>query len=113
MLQKNNLQFSTSLGVLYRVKELHKHATLQDTYNYLGKGDFDTIYEVLQVAYNKQNNCNQTVEEFADFLDSQGIGFVKASEIYTEVIEATMYSGLSPEEVEKQKNFVASQIKKN
>lgn len=104
MIKVKELNFASSIGVLYALKERYNHKTLQETYKMLESTDMDVLMEVLCVAYNKANGTELTVEKFADLLDSRGIGFVLVAEMYQQVIEEIMFSGLSAEEIAERKN---------
>ena len=106
MIEKQGLRFATNLGVLYDLKEKHKLTTLQETYGLLQAVDVDVIMEILNVSYNRANNCNLDDNSFATLLDEKGLGFIKLTEIFKEIVEAIMYNGMSPEEVEEQKNLI-------
>lgn len=106
-----NLQFSDKIGVLFALKELKKHKTLQETYGMIEKADMDTMVEVVTASYNKQNKTTLTVEQFIELADESNLGFIKITEIFTKVIENLLYSGLTEEEVDSQKKLVMSLTK--
>lgn len=106
MINVNGLNFATNLGVLYDIKEKHGYKTLQETYGLLEKTDVDVLIEVLNISYNRANNCNLDSNSFAVLLDEKEIGFVKLTGIFQRVIEAIMFNGMSEEEIAAQKNLV-------
>ncbi len=107
MIEINDLQLASSIGVLFTLKEKHSLKTLQETYKLLEDSNMDTMMEVLSISYNKAHeNKELTVEQFVDLLDKKGLGLIKITEAYQKVIEALMFSGLSPEEVESRKNAI-------
>lgn len=106
MVEKQGLRFATNLGVLYDLKEKHGFTTLQETYGLLEKTNIDIILEVLNASYNRANSCSLDANSFATLLDEKGFGFVKLTSIFKDVIEAIMYNGLSPEELDEQKNLI-------
>ena len=95
MINVNELNFATNLGVLYGIKEKHGYKTLQETYGLLEN-----------ISYNRANNCNLDSNSFAILLDEKEIGFVILTGIFQRVIEAIMFNGMSEEEIAAQKNLV-------
>ena len=107
MVQVKGLEFATSIGVLFALKELHGFKTLQETYKLLEDGELDTMIEILAVAYNKQNKAEMTAEQFVDHLGNKGIGFLAMADIFQEVVEALMYDGLTKEQKALKKKMLA------
>lgn len=113
MVQFGNLKFSTSIGVMYSLKQKYNHSKLSETYDMLSQSsDVDNIVEILNISYNKANNVNLNVDEFSEVLDNNNIGFIKLGELFTQVVEGIMFNGLSPEEVQERKNQVANLMKR-
>ena len=107
MVQFSNLQFSTSLGVMYELKQKYNHSKLTETYKLLENAqDLDLVIEILNISYNKANNAKLNENEFTDLLDQNSIGFIKLTELFTKVVEGIMFNGMSPEEVEQRKNLM-------
>ncbi len=111
MVEINNMQFASSIGVLYTLKEARGHKTLQETYSVFENADIDTIVEILRVAYNRQNNSSLNEEQFFSMLEKNKVGFIQLAEIFQQVVEQIMYDGLTPEEVDSKKKFLESQRK--
>ena len=112
MIKVNEMKFATNLGVLFALKEEHKLKTLQETYQLLEQTDIDLIFEVLCISYNKANKVNMSQDEFAEFLANNNIGFIKMTSFFKDIVEDLMFNGMSPEEVEAQKNALANLMKK-
>ena len=91
---------------------MDKLKTLQETYQLLEQTDIDLIFEVLCISYNKANKVNMSQDEFAEFLADNNIGFVKMTSIFKDIVEDLMFNGMTPEEVEAQKNALANLMKK-
>lgn len=108
MVQLDNLNFSTSLGVLFELKNIKGHKTINETYKSLETDDLDNILEIMSISYNKANKTVYTVEEFTELLDSKNFGFIKIAEGYAKIVEAIMFNGLSPEEIAERKNALAN-----
>lgn len=108
MVQLDNLNFSTSLGVLFELKNIKGHKTINETYKSLETDDLGNILEIMSIAYNKANKTNYTVDEFTEILDSKNFGFIKIAEGYAKIVEAIMFNGLSPEEVAERKNALTN-----
>ena len=107
----NNLNFDTSLRVLYKVKEKKGHKTLNETYAYVGnKEDFDAMLDTALVSYNIANKTELTEDEFQEKLSESGIGLIKIVQIFGEVIDAIMFDGTTEEE---RKNILALVEKQN
>jgi hypothetical protein len=107
------LKFATNLGVMFALKEAHNTTTLQETYALLEKQtDIDLIFEVLLIAYNRQNKVNLSADDFAQLLGDNDIGFVKMTDIFKNLVEHLMFSGLTPDEIEERKNQAANLMNK-
>lgn len=112
MVQFGDLKFSTSLGVMYALKQKYNHTKLNDTYKMLANSqEIDSIVEILNISYNKANGTNLSEDEFTVVLEKENIGFLKLGDIFTQVIEGIMFNGLSPEEVAARKNQLANLMK--
>ena len=105
------LKFSTSIGVLFALREAGGHKTLQETYAQLSRSDMDSVLEVLRVSYNTEAGTSLTMSEFIDAVGQAGIGFVRLSRLYSEVVERLMCDGLSSEEVASVKKLVEEKAK--
>ena len=113
MLQFNNVQFSDTLEVLFTLRQNRGCKTIQETYKVLENTDMDTILEVLLASYNAAHHGTEvTLDEFVKILAENKIGFIKLTDVYTKVVEALMFNGMTPEEIAERKNFLASLQKK-
>lgn len=109
MIEVNNIQFATSIGVLFRLKEKHNYTTLQETYKLLESSNIDTVMDVLGVAYNKAHQGSElNDEQFVELLDKQKIGFIKITETFQSVVEALMFNGMTSDEIAAKKKVLAS-----
>ena len=72
--------------------------------------DSDEVFD--QLLVDKANKVNMSQDEFAEFLADNNIGFVKMTSIFKDIVEDLMFNGMSPEEVEAQKNALANLMKK-
>lgn len=101
----NTLNFDTSIRVLFKIKELKGHKTLNETYAYVGnKEDVDAMINVARISYNIANHTQLSEEQFQEVLAEKGIGLIKMIKIFGEVIEAIMFDGTTEEE---RKNIAA------
>lgn len=107
MVQVNEMQFATSIGVLFALKESYGCKTLQETYKIFEASDMDTLLEILKVSYNKQNGTSLTVDEFIEEAGKHHVGFMRLAEIFQEVVEKIMFDGMTPEQVAERKKFLA------
>lgn len=105
----SNIKFSDTLEVLFALRQHNGCATIQETYKLLERTDLDSILEVLLASYNAAHRGSEvTLETFANILAENQIGFVRLTEIYAKVVEALMFNGLTPEEIEERKNALLS-----
>lgn len=107
MLKVKEIEFADSLGVMYDLKDAHNLKTLDETNKLLSQTDVDTVVEVLMVSYNRAHpdkKLNQS--EFVDLMEKNEIGFIKMVGIFKDVIEHLMFSGMTPQEIEDQKNLL-------
>ena len=112
MVKINNIEFDTSIGVLFALKEAHGFKTLQETYELFQRGDMDIIIEVLQAAHNRTRRTSPlSTEEFLNVIADNGVGFLMLADIFQEVVEKLMYDGLSDEQVKTKKKFLAEKVK--
>lgn len=113
MKEINGIKFSDSIGVLYELKEKKGCKTLQETYKCLDVKEVDGMLEILNISYNKANKDNpKDFEGFIELLDEKHVtGLYAIGKIYSEIIEALMFSGLSPEEIQDRKNQLANLMK--
>ena len=113
MIMFNNIKFSDTLEVLFTLRQSRGCKTIQDTYKILENTDIDTILEVLLASYNAAHHGNETdLDGLVKILAENKIGFVLLTDVYAKVVEALMFNGMSPEEIEERKNFLASLMKK-
>ena len=113
MINFSNVLFSDTLEVLFVLRQSRGCKTVQETYKILENTDMDTMLEVLLASYNAAHRESKLdLDAFVTVLAENQIGFVRLTEAYTKVVEALMFNGLSPEEIEERKNFLLSLQKK-
>ena len=112
MVEVNNIKFSTSIAVLFALREIGGHKTLQETYASLSKSDIDSVLELMRVCYEKGENKKVTPEEFLDLLGEKDIGFVRLSRLHAEVVEKLLCSGMPEEEIASLKKQAIEQVRK-
>lgn len=103
MVEVNGLKFSTSIAVLFALREAGGHKTLQETYTRLSRSDMDGMVEVVRISYEKGAGKKLTIEEFLEELGNYGIGYVKLSKVYAQIVEKLMCDGMTPEEIDEVK----------
>ena len=109
MIVFSNVTFSDTLEVLFTLRQRRGCKTIQETYSILQHSDMDTILEVLLASYNAAHHgAEVTMETFVTILSDNKIGFVKLTDAYAKVVEALMFNGMTPEEIEERKNFLMS-----
>lgn len=104
----SGLKFATSIGVLYELKQMKKHETLQETYKMLETTNMDAMLDVLCVSYNRANKQSLDLPSFIDLLEQTNMGFLKVAEMFQAVVEGLIFSGLTPEEIAERKKLTAN-----
>ena len=111
MVEIKNIHFATSIAVLFALKEARGHKTLQETYADIGRmTSFEDMLEFLRISYEKGENKKVDSEEFIELIAVSGIGFLKVTTIFNQVIEGILYGGMSQEEVESSKKQLQAKI---
>lgn len=101
------IEFADSLEVLFKLKELKGHKTVQETYRILEGTEIDGMFATLHAAYNcAHKNQELTYDQFIALLASKNLGFLKVSEAYGELVNALMFGGMTEQEVEERKNQI-------
>lgn len=109
MINVNNIEFSDSLKVLYRIKQKRNHKTLQDTLKYLDTEDIEVMLDVVLESYNVAHpNAEVNDETMGDILAEHNIGLAKLAMVYAKVVEKLTFSGMTDEEIANLKNQIAS-----
>ena len=113
MITFSGVTFSDTLEVLFTLRQNRGCKTIQETYKILERTDIDTILEVLLASYNAvHHGAEVTLDELVKILADNKIGFVRLTDAYQKVVEALMFNGMTPEEIEERKNYLASLMKK-
>lgn len=113
MVRSNDMEFATSVAVMFKLKEYHGCKTLQETYKLFEEEDnIDIIFETLCVAYNKQNGTDLSIEQLLDKFAEKEMGFLAITDLFQEVVEKLMYDGLSGEKLQAKKAMVEQMSKK-
>lgn len=113
MITFSNIAFSDTLEVLFTLRQSRGCKTIQETYKILENTDIDTILEVLLASYNAAHHgAEVSMDELVGILAENKIGFVRLTDAYAKVVEALMFNGMTPEEVEERKNYLTSLMKK-
>ena len=113
MITYSNVVFSDTLEVLFTLRQSRGCKTIQETYTILQNTDIDTILEVLLASYNAAHHgAEVTLDELVKILADNKIGFVRLTDAYAKVVEALMFNGMSPQEIEERKNYLMSLMKK-
>lgn len=97
----NNMNFDTTIRVLFKIKEKKGHKTLQETYKFLSDPnlEIDTILDIVLISYNIANKDKPLSEnELQELFASNEIGFAKISLIFKEIIESILFDGTTEEE---------------
>lgn len=113
MIELESLKFDDTLNLLYGIKCAKGHKTLNETYESLQQTSIDSILDVLCISYNLANKTSFSTEEFANEMSLKGVGFVKLTNIFTQLIQSLMFSGLSKEEEEASKKQLANLTNKS
>ena len=110
MVEINGLKFETSIGVLFALKEVRGHKTLQETYKSLATTDIDSILDILRISCEKGEKQSFTLDEFIQRASECQIGYIKLTRIFAQVVEKLMYDGLSDSEVEETKKLAMAKL---
>lgn len=111
MKEIQGLKFDVTLRVLYKVKELKGHKTINETYKYIGdKDNLDAIIDVMLASYNIANGANLSEDQFQEVLAKNHIGFLKLGVVYGELLETLLMDGLTDDE---RKNLLTQAEKVN
>ena len=106
----SNMKFDTSIRVLFELKELKGHKTLQETYEFVG--DQGNMLDVLLMSYNLANNTTLGDKGLQEVFATNNVGIIKMISIYGEVVEDLMFDGTTPEERKKVMALAENQHKK-
>lgn len=112
MVKVNDMEFATSIGVLFALKESYGYRTLQETYKVLETESMDTMFDILRISYNKQNKTNYSLDQFLEEMSARGVGFMVLTDIFQKVVEGVMFDGLTPEQVIEKKKFLEQAAKR-
>lgn len=109
MVTFSGVLFSDTLEVLFTLRQSRGCRTIQETYKILENTDMDTMLEVLLASYNAAHHGSEvSLDAFVSILAENKVGFVKLTDAYAKVVEALMFNGMSPEEIEERKNYLLS-----
>ena len=112
MVEVNGLKFETSIGVLFALKEARGHKTLQETCAAAANSNIDNVLDVLHKCYEKGQESSCSLEDFLSATEKAGLGLVKLTSVFSDVLEKMMYSGLSETEVEDAKKLAMERLKR-
>lgn len=106
-IKEKEYELSTSLRVVYALRDISKAGSLQEAIGSISKLDLDGQLELLYAAY-KAANRNTTCISKADFTDEllDNYGIFAITNAINELTDGLLYSGLSQEEIESKKAAV-------
>lgn len=111
-LKDKDYELSTSLRVVYALRDISHAKNLQEAIGSISELDLDGQLELLYAAYKAgggRNDDSVTKTEFMDaVLDSLGIFAV--TEAINTLADGLLYSGLSPEEIAAKKMAVGATV---
>ena len=110
MVEVNGLKFETSIGVLFALKEVRGHKTLQETYRSVAASDIDNILEVLRVCCEKGENKRLSQDDFLCTIKEHNLGFIKLTGVFGQVIEKMLYSGMTEAEIAESKKQLMARM---
>lgn len=108
MVKVCDMEFATSIGVLFKIKELNGCKTLQETYKVLETTDIDKMLEILRISYNLQNRTVLDTDDFYALVGQKQVGFLLLADIFQQVTEGLLFDGLTPEQIEAKKKLMKS-----
>lgn len=100
-------ELADTMRVLYELRDLTHAQNIREAMTSLSKLDTDGQIELIYVAYKvKAKEAAMSKQEFVDMiLDNCGVFAIV--DTANKLIDALMYSGMTPEEVESKKMIVA------
>ena len=108
-IKDKDYELSTSLRVVYALKDIAGATSLQGAINSISKLDMDGQLELLYAAYKAANPDGIDKKAFIDdIIDNYGI-FAMTNAI-NQLTDGLLYSGLSPEEIASKKSAVERKI---
>lgn len=101
-------ELSTSLRVVYALRDISKANSLQEAIGSISKLDLDGQLELLYAAYKAANRNASDCMSKSTFVDEllDNLGIFAITNAINKLADGLLYSGLTPEEIESKKAAV-------
>ena len=111
-IKDKDYELSTSLRVVYALRDISHANSLQEAIGSISKLDLDGQLELLYAAYKAANNRNANCVSKADFIDDvlDNLGIFAITNAINTLADGLLYSGLSKEEIESKKAAVEATV---
>ena len=105
-------ELSTSLRVVYALRDISHAASLQEAIGSISRLDLDGQLELLYAAYKAANGKNVDCISKSDFIDDllDNLGIFAITNAINALADGLLYSGLSKEEIESKKAAVEATV---
>lgn len=105
-------ELSTSLRVVYALRDISRANSLQEAIGSISKLDLDGQLELLYAAYKAANGKNADCVSKSDFIDDllDNLGIFAITNAINKLADGLLYSGLSQEEIESKKAEVEAKV---
>lgn len=111
-IKDKDYELSTSLRVVYALRDISHANSLQEAIGAISKLDLDGQLELLYAAYKAANSKNTDCVSKSDFIDEviDNLGIFAITNAINALADGLLYSGLSPEEIESKKAAVEATV---
>lgn len=111
-IKDKDYELSTSLRVVYALRDISHADSLQEAIGSISKLDLDGQLELLYAAYKAANSKNANCVSKADFIDDvlDNLGIFAITNAINALADGLLYSGLSKEEIESKKAAVEATV---
>ena len=111
-IKDKDYELSTSLRVVYALRDISHANSLQEAIGSISKLDLDGQLELLYAAYKAANSKNADCVSKADFIDDvlDNLGIFAITNAINALADGLLYSGLSKEEIESKKAAVEATV---
>ena len=111
-IKDKDYELSTSLRVVYALRDISHADSLQEAIGSISKLDLDGQLELLYAAYKAANSKNADCVSKNDFIDNllDNLGIFAITNAINTLADGLLYSGLSQEEIESKKAAVEATV---
>lgn len=104
-IKEKDYELSTSLRVVYALRDISHANSLQEAIGTISKLDLDGQLELLYAAYKAANGKNADCIGKSEFTDEvlDNLGIFAITNAINQLADGLLYSGLTPEEIQSKK----------